>query len=224
MDKRSRIGGSIRYPLQSNAWPRFVSWSAQNIDRTVTLYRSCLQAGRTLVVDLYTAEVLDLLRDQGRLPQPDWQNIKVVVTRAFARMYRDTGREAFVERMAKHGIAARKLAETPSQWVVMTRKSLLRDFETSGVMPNSKDAWSWSMWNGYLKNDDGGRIQAWFTAGGARADHIHTSGHASPDDLRRFAQSIQAKSLVPIHGVAWDGDTTGFPSIKRLQDGEAMAI
>ena len=110
----------------------FVSWSAQNIDRTVTLYRSCLQSGRTLVVDLYTAEVLDLLREHGKLPQPDWQNIKVVVTRAFARMYRDKGREAFVERMAKHGIAARKLAETPSHWAVMIRESLVRDFEAAG--------------------------------------------------------------------------------------------
>ena len=202
----------------------FVSWSAQNIDRTVTLYRSCLGSGRTLVVDLYTAEVLDMLREHGRLPQPDWRNIKVVVTRAFAKMYRDKGREAFVERMAQHGIAAGKLAETPSQWVVMIRKSLLRDFETAGIIPNSNDAWSWSMWSGYLKNDDGARVQAWFAAGGTPAAHIHTSGHASPDDLRAFAQSIRPKSLVPIHGVAWDGNTEGFPSIKRLHDGEAMAI
>jgi len=31
----------------------FVAWSAQNIDRTVTLYRACRQSGRILVVDLY---------------------------------------------------------------------------------------------------------------------------------------------------------------------------
>jgi ribonuclease J len=39
----------------------FVAWSAQNVDRTVTLYRACLKTGRTLVVDLYAAEVLEML-------------------------------------------------------------------------------------------------------------------------------------------------------------------
>jgi hypothetical protein len=43
----------------------FVSWLAQNVDRTVTLYRACLKAGRTLVVDLYTAEVLEMLGEFG---------------------------------------------------------------------------------------------------------------------------------------------------------------
>ena len=139
-------------------------------------------------------------------------------------MYRDKGREAYVDRMARHGIAARKLAEAPSKWVVMLRKSLLRDFEAAGVIPNSNDVWSWSMWNGYLKNEDGVCVQEWFAAGGTRANHIHTSGHASPDDLRKFAHSIRAKSLVPIHGIAWDGNMDGFPSIKRLHDGEVLVI
>lgn len=49
----------------------FVAWSAQNIDRTVTLYRACLKTGRTLVIDLYTAEVLEMLSEFGKLPQLD---------------------------------------------------------------------------------------------------------------------------------------------------------
>ncbi|MGH6789469.1 MAG: MBL fold metallo-hydrolase [Pseudolabrys sp.] len=202
----------------------FVAWSAQNIDRTVTLYRACLQAGRTLVVDLYTAEVLDMLCEHGKLPQAGWPNLKVVVTSAFARMYRKTGREDFVERMAKHGIAARRLAEAPAQWVSMIRNSLLRDYETQGVIPTTDDAWSWSMWNGYLKNDDGRRTQTWFESGGALAVHIHTSGHASPADLKTFANRMQAKCLVPIHGVAWDYAAGDFPAVRRLADGEALVI
>jgi ribonuclease J len=56
----------------------FVTWSAQNVDRTVTLYRACLKAGRTLVVDLYTAEVMEAVAEFGRLPRPGLQNLKVV--------------------------------------------------------------------------------------------------------------------------------------------------
>jgi len=202
----------------------FVSWSAQNIDRTVTLYRACKSVGRTLVVDLYTAEVMEMLGDFGRLPRPDWPNIKVVITKSFARMYRKTGRGEFVDRMVKHGISAGKLAETPSQWVVMTRPSLIRDFESKGVVPNQHDVWSWSMWHGYLDGEDGNRVQAWFEQGQCPAKHIHTSGHASPDDLREFAAAIDPHALIPIHGVAWDEESRGFPAVRRLADGEPATL
>ena len=49
--------------FRSTAGRVFVAWSAQNVDRTVTLYRACLKAGRTLVVDLYTAEVMEALAE-----------------------------------------------------------------------------------------------------------------------------------------------------------------
>jgi ribonuclease J len=202
----------------------FVAWSAQNVDRTVTLYRACLKIGRTLAVDLYTAEVMEALADFGKLPRPGWNNLKVVITSAFARMYRRTGRSSFVERMVQYGISARKLAETPSKWVVMARPSLIRDYQRNGIVPTADDAWCWSMWRGYLKNEDGAFVYQWFKDGGSRAAHLHTSGHASPLDLRSFAQAIGAKHLVPIHGVAWDGDTTGFSSIERLRDGQPMAL
>lgn len=202
----------------------FVAWSAQNVDRTVTLYRACLKARRTLVVDLYTAEVIEALAEFGRLPRPGFENLKVVVTSAFALMYRRTRREAFVEQMVPHGISAAKLVETPKRWVVMVRPSLIRDYVSKGVTPNPDDVWCWSMWRGYLKNKDGARVSKWFKDGGSRADHIHTSGHASPTVLRSFARAMNAKQLVPIHGVAWDGDTTGFPSISRLTDGESMTL
>jgi ribonuclease J len=210
--------------FRSTAGRVFVAWSAQNVDRTVTLYRACLKTGRTLVVDLYTAEVMEALADFGKLPRPGWRNLKVVITSALARMYRRTGREAFVERMAQHGISAGKLSETPAKWVPMVRPSLIRDYAPKGIMPNPEDAWCWSMWQGYLNNEDGALVRKWFEDGGSRAIHIHTSGHASPADLRSFAQAVDAKHLVPIHGFAWDGDTQGFGSIRRLADGEPMVL
>lgn len=202
----------------------FVAWSAQNIDRTVTLYRACKAAGRTLVVDLYTAEVMEMVAEFGRLPRADWPNIKVVITKSFARMYRETGRADFVDRMVKFGMSAAKLAETPSQWVVMTRPSLMRDFEKKGVVPNQQDAWSWSMWKGYLSAEDGCKVQSWFDHGQCPATHIHTSGHASPDNLREFAAAINPQALISVHGLAWDQEANGFPPIRRLDDGEPFRM
>ena len=202
----------------------FVAWSAQNIDRTVTLYRACLKTKRTLVIDLYTAEVLDALAAHGRLPQPDWSSIKVVITSAFSRLYKRKGEEAFVTRMAGNGISAKALAVSPEKWVIMVRPSLIKDYEPAGVTPTADDAWSYAMWRGYLKNEDGQRLQNWFDQGGAKAKHLHTSGHASPSDLRAFANAMRPKTMVPIHGVAWDTDAEGFPPITRLVDGQPLEL
>lgn len=201
----------------------FVSWSAQNIDRTVTIYRACVRTGRTLVVDLYTAEVMELLAEAGRLPRAGWDNLKVVITKSFSRLYKAKRRDAFVDRMARHGISASALAGTSGQWVVMIRPSLMADFTGKGVVPNSNDAWSYSQWRGYLREPDGVALKHWFEQGGAAADHIHTSGHASSSDLKEFADAIKPRMLVPIHGVAWD-EQTGFDSIRRLQDGERLEL
>jgi ribonuclease J len=202
----------------------FVSWSAQNIDRTVTIYRACLQSHRTLVVDLYTAEVLTMLADHAKLPQPGWKNLKIVITAAFARLYRIKGRGDFVAQMAQDGISARALAQSPERWVAMVRPSLINDYQRANVNLTADDRWSWSMWHGYLAREDGQRVQAWFEAGGARPCHIHTSGHASEADLLAFAAAMQPAILVPIHGVAWDENVAGFPPVRRLADGETMVI
>lgn len=199
-----------------------VSWSAQNVDRTVTLYRAARRTGRTLVVDLYTAEVMELLAEHGRVPRPGWDNLKVVITPAFQRLYRRTGRSAFVDRMARVGIGAAALAQEPTRWVSMIRPSLLRDFTAKGVVPGPDDVWSWSMWQGYLEEADGTALQAWFEGSGTPARHLHTSGHASAGELRAFAQAMNPDLLVPVHGLAWDDGHGGFPNIRRLHDGERL--
>lgn len=198
----------------------FVAWSAQNVDRTVTLYRACLKTGRTLVVDLYTAEVMEMLAEFNRLPAPGWKQIKVVMTAGLRRRYNGADGDAFADRMAKLGMSAASLEGSLEPLVIMTRPSLIRDFVKKGVAPTADDAWCWSQWRGYLDKADGAAVRSWFDAAGADAEHIHTSGHASSSDLREFAAAIRPKTMVPIHGVKWDEDREGFPPITRLKDGE----
>lgn len=200
----------------------FVAWSAQNVDRTVTLYRACLKAGRTLVVDLYTAEIMAALAEFGRLPAPDWRQVKVVMTRGLRRR----ADNAFADGLVRSGqaIGATALQHAAEPLVIMTRGSLLRDYAAKGVTANADDAWCWSQWSGYLREPDGAFVAQWFNDAGAAADHIHTSGHASPSDLRAFAGAIAPKYLAPIHGVKWDDEQPGFPPILRLRDGETHTV
>jgi ribonuclease J len=233
------LGRKGAYPTESdlesefvdlfNATPGrvFVTWSAQNIDRTVTLYRACLKSRRTLVVDLYTADVLDRLTQWSRrLPQPGWPRLLVVVTSAMADMYRyRLGRPDFVDRFhAPVGCSACRLNAPPGALVIMLRAGLLEDYQYAHVVPTSDDAWVFSMWPGYMEQHNQRVIRDWFERGGAHVTTIHTSGHASPRDLLRFAEAVKPRFLVPIHGSDWDRHTGWFPNVMRLRDGEGFAI
>ena len=200
----------------------FVSWSGQNIDRTVTIYRAAKRTGRTLVIDLYTADVLDRIAEGTGLPRAGFPNLKVVVTGGLSSNYRKQGREDFVTRMATHGISAKRLEG--SRHVVMLRRGLIRDYQRAGVMPTADDAFNFSMWRGYLSDPYHSEALEWCRAAGAEIAYIHTSGHASAADLRAFAAAVGPKLVVPVHGVKWDDEACGFGTVRRLADGEVMTI
>jgi ribonuclease J len=200
----------------------FVTWSGQNVDRTVTLYRAAKRTGRTLAIDLYTADVLDRIAEGTGLPRAGFPNLKVVVTSGLARNYRKLGREEFIERMAPHGISARKLKG--GRHIVMLRRALIQDYARAGVVPAADDAYNFSMWKGYLSDACHSEPLEWCRAGGAEIAHIYTSGHASAADLRAFAQAVRPKAVVPVHGENWDDEAHGFGAICRLADAEARVI
>ena len=93
-----------------------------------------------------------------------------------------------------------------------------------GVQPTESDAWSFSMWQGYLAEPVHRDMAAWFTGAGARAEHIHTSGHASANALKKFAGALAPRHLVPIHSFDWDAYAGEFSNVLRLADGEPVVI
>jgi ribonuclease J len=133
----------------------FVTWSAQNIDRTVTIYHACKQTGRTLVLDLYTIDVLERLSAlRDTLPRLGRPLISAVITSSMKRLYENPKRmnaPEFVERIAISGkaMSAARLCEMRDA-AVMLRPSLLRDFTNKGLQLSPEDAWVFSMWSGYL--------------------------------------------------------------------------
>ncbi len=106
----------------------------------------------------------------------------------------------------------------------MLRRGLIRDYQSAGVMPTAEDAFNFSMWRGYLSEPYHSEALEWCKAAGAEIAYIHTSGHASPTDLRAFAASVRPKFVVPVHGVKWDEESHGFGVVRRLVDAETMVI
>lgn len=199
----------------------FVAWSGQNIDRTVTLYRAAKKTGRTLVIDLYTADVLDRIAEGTRLPRAGFPNLKVVVTGGLRRMYASRGREDLVARMAHDGLAARAV---PSDAVVMLRRSLIGDYARAGLVPTTRDAFNLSVWRGYLSTPYYAEPLEWCRSAGAEIAYLHSSGHAAPADLRALAAAVAAKAVIPVHGENWNSAAIDFERVRRLADGETWTI
>lgn len=207
----------------------FVAWSAQNIDRTVSIFRACKRTGRTLVVDAYAAEVMKLLEpNYPNLPTIGWDGIKVVITSSLARMYNHKRQDNFIENLAKSGNAfgAAKLQTEYMNAVIMLRSGALQsDYAFKGVVPNSDDAWCWSQWIGYLNDPKSTKLKDWFNANNCPSTHIHTSGHASAKELSDFAKKISPKCIIPIHGENWHAqEDNEFPNILHCMNDEAVII
>lgn len=207
----------------------FITWSAQNVDRTVTIYRACKKTARTLILDLYTIDVMERLSAlRDTLPRLGWPHLRAIITSSMKWMYERADRmnaPAFVERVASsgHAMGAATLNETRDT-VVMLRPSLLRDLSYKGVRPEPSDAWVFSMWSGYLKTPEYQQVRTAFDAAGSTFAQIHTSGHASGDDLEEFARRIAPRRLVPIHSFTWDDHLDGFENVQRLRDGQPFEL
>lgn len=204
----------------------FVQWSAQNIDRTVTLFRAARRTGRQLVIDLYGADVLRRVSVGTRLPVPgpDFPELRVLITPGGKRLYSRQGREAYVTEMARSSFATSRSRLVDGKAIVMVRDSMLDDFEKGGLGFTASDTYAFSNWSGYLDPADPKSGWARAAAVGARTVKVHTSGHASPADLSRFALAIAPKALVPVHGLAWDAPDIPLPNVRRLADGERWTL
>jgi ribonuclease J len=205
----------------------FITWSPQNIDRTVTIYRACKRSRRTLAIDIYTACILETLhRQRASIPALGWRNLKCVISSARIRWFRRLGKAGFIEKVCvPNGISVKALRHQHEKWVVFVQPGMLADFQNHLTLSDT-DTWIYSLWDGYLKDNRSKLIDvaAWFKKKGITPRHVHTSGHASLDDLQRFAKVLNPEYLVPIHSEKWDDYAGRFEHVKRLSDCETFAL
>jgi Zn-dependent metallo-hydrolase RNA specificity domain len=121
-------------------------------------------------------------------------------------------------------IAARAKRLKCSRHIVMLRRTLMRDCQRAGVEPTAEDAFNFSMWRGYLSDSCHAEALEWCRAAGAEIAYIHTSGHASPADLRAFAAALRPKAVVPVNGIKWDEEAHGFGIARHLAGAELMVV
>jgi ribonuclease J len=179
-------------------WPGLVlaSWSSQNLDRLRTVYEAAREAGRALVVDLYTATLARAAGFSG-VPALGEDGLRVYLRKNESRAIvesQDFGRTQAVRRARLY---PENFAERGRELVVMFRPSALPQFESAGALRGALAVWS--LWGGYLKNPLEQRMQQVFADQGVKLERHHVSGHAYVKDLQQLVAAVAPGRVIPIH-------------------------
>jgi len=201
----------------------FVTAASQNIDRLVTIFRSAKRSGRKLIIDLYTAEVLDNLTDYPRLPKTYWPRIRVAYSKALVDRLENAGRQDIVDKHRENIIRWPRINEKPHEFVVLCRQGVFIPIKRH--LNIQKSAWVYSMWTGYLeRNGSLKKMKHYFDDKGAAYHYIHSSGHARLADLKRFVKGVKPETIIPIHTYHPELFRGFFGKIKMVEDGEVVLI
>lgn len=191
--------------------------SGQNIDRLVTLFKASRQEGRLLILDMYTAEILRACGNP-RLPQAGWEGIKVFLPASQKRQVVRGQHFAIADRYKDSRIYPEQLAGACAHAVMLFRPSMMRDLEQAACLDGA--ILVYSLWPGYLKRAELGSFHEWLKERRIPLVHCHTSGHASPQDLQRFAEALAPRMLVPIHSFATKRFSEHFENVQLKEDGQ----
>lgn len=151
----------------------FVLCSSTNIDRIGAFYHAAPR-GRMFVCDMYQKKQLDIVRENhaGKSKYYDFRYIYAYAPNLDAHM----AERGFCMLIRQNDFSRRVMEKYKDNCLVI-----------------------YSMWTGYL--DDRAKNQDLFDfLSPYRFRVLHTSGHASPEDIQKLYETVQPKcGLIPIH-------------------------
>ncbi len=200
-----------------------ITTSSQNIDRLVTIFKAAKRTNRRLIIDFYTAEVLERLKKYAKLPQVSWSMIRVCYPQPLARRFEELGLGDILARHRKNGIKWTRLNEIECEAVMLIRPGFLGDIKR--FLDLKEASWIYSMWPGYFEKSQALRnLKAYLEEKRVRFECLHTSGHARVEDLIRMAEGLKPKVVIPIHSFHADKFKDYFPNVTLLNDGQVFEI
>jgi ribonuclease J len=128
-----------------------------------------------------------------------WPLVRVYVAQRQRVRIKQAGEFHRAAEVKPYRLFSEDLAAAPERYVVYGAfSSEVARFVREGVLTSSSAA-IWSLWDGYLVEPSGKRLEARLSSIGLELIHHHTSGHASSVDLKRLVDAIGARRVVPIH-------------------------
>lgn len=167
-----------------------IYFSAQNLDRFISVYKAARKLKKTLIVDPYTCFVLEQFSHLKKVPQWNWANIRVYFTKnSLTHRLKDHLSTYTVKK-----ITLREILFHPQDFIIKDNFALRRQL----LKHTKKLRLIHSAWQGYLEEPDNAFIQD-------SRDYrlplivLHTSGHADIKMLQSLVHTLHPKTLIPIH-------------------------
>jgi ribonuclease J len=209
----------------------FVISSAQNIDRLISVFRACKRTKKYLVIDVYSAWILEMVRKKSKnIPAIEWEEIKVYDHPSQLEKVKDKSFDDFRNRIKPKRVG-NLVFSNPSDYVYFVRcpnEKLIDKLRSKGTINII-----YSQWEGYLleehKNFCTDNLNALKKDSDISFQTIHTSGHATVPDLMKFAKAINSNKIVPIHTAfpeqfKKEFEKQGFSNITLWKDGKEYSI
>jgi ribonuclease J len=209
----------------------FVISSAQNIDRFISVFKACKRTQKLLVIDIYSAWILEIVRKQSKkIPAIEWEEIKVFDHPGQLEKIKNKSFYSFRSRIKQQRVG-NSVFYNPSQFVYFVRcpnEKLVNKLRNHGIINII-----YSQWEGYLleehKNYCTEIINTLRKDSGISFQTIHTTGHATVPDLINFAKAINSNKIVPIHTAfpevfKEEFEKEGFKNINLWDDGKEYQL
>lgn len=167
-----------------------ITFSSQNLDRFISVFKACLGNKKTLVLDPYTCYVLENFKGLSKnIPQYDCNNIQVYFSPN--SISEELAKDKTLYKYKSKKISLDEIRKNPSKYVLkdnfyLTSK-ILKIFKPEEIQ------YIYSLWKGYLEKSSHTDILK------PQLIHIHSSGHAYIEDLQNFVKELSPKTVIPIH-------------------------
>ena len=199
----------------------FLFASSQNIDRLVSAYKACLKTDSTFVIDIYTAYILDMLQKVSEhIPQFNWRNVRVKFTKNQADNLANKVSTKLLYHYNTKKIELSEINKNKNKFLMLARDNSIFPKIIKGIDKIEGSKIIYSMWNGYLTD----KFKEYCVDKGLSIEEVHTSGHATVEDLKTFADAINPKKLIPIHTFEAARYPTLFRNVEILKDKEVFIL
>ena len=177
----------------------FAMCSSTNIDRMAAFYNATPR-GKYFLCDEYQKNLLELVTEHARSPVYKFEKVLSYGAN-------------LLEKMRERGFCMMVRNDNPKKPVF---KPIIEKFPGSLFI--------YSMWKGYLAGDT--KIDSIASIVPLNYVYLHTSGHATRDAIRKVCETVNPKTIIPIHGKApREFEKLGLSGeVKILENGERFEV
>jgi ribonuclease J len=152
------------------------------------------------------------------IPQSDWADIALYVPQSQRLQIKKNAWFDLLKRHSTHRVFMEDLQATPEEFALLFRPLHQLDLERANCLNGA--TYVYSQWEGYWDSGAYDKTKNWLVRHHIVKNSIHTSGHASPVDLKVFVAAMAARRVVPIHSFMPEHYPALFANVCSHADGQ----